>query len=69
MSEKNSRIPGFYKLNAYERLSKLMEFADLTDEELKIMESMAGIDIDVLHLKWHHERGTWAKRGHASQHS
>ena len=46
MSEKNSRIPGFYKLNAYERLSKLKEFADLTDEEVKIMESMSGIDID-----------------------
>ena len=46
MSEKNSRIPGFYKLNAHERLSKLKEFADLTDEELKIMESMSGIDID-----------------------
>ncbi len=46
MAERSSRIPGFYKLNANERSSKLKEFANLTNEEMRIIESMSGIELD-----------------------
>jgi len=34
---KTSRISGFYKLRVEERLEKLSDFADLTEEELKVL--------------------------------
>ena len=34
---KSSRIPGFYKLSSDERLDKLKEFADLTNEETEML--------------------------------
>ena len=46
MAERSSRIPGFYKLNANERSSKMKEFANLTNEEMRIIESMSGIELD-----------------------
>jgi len=36
--KKNSRIPGFFKLNRKEKLEKVKEFADLTDKEVDIIE-------------------------------
>ena len=33
MSQKNSRIPGFYKLTVEERLEKISQFAELNEEE------------------------------------
>jgi len=43
---KSSRIPGFYKLSLDERLDKLKEFADLTNEETEIIRSMSGIELE-----------------------
>ncbi|MBH59431.1 MAG: hydroxymethylglutaryl-CoA reductase, degradative [Thaumarchaeota archaeon] len=43
---KSSRIPGFYKLSADERLDKVKEFADLTSEEIEIIKSMSGIELE-----------------------
>ena len=43
---KSSRIPGFYKLSSDERLDKLKEFADLTNEETEIIRSMSGIELE-----------------------
>lgn len=37
MSEKTSRIPGFYKLRPEQRLNIVKEFANLTDEEVKLL--------------------------------
>lgn len=34
---KSSRIPGFYRISVEERLEKVAEFADLTDEEKKLL--------------------------------
>ncbi len=39
--KKNSRIPGFFKLNRKQKLKKVKEFADLTDKELEIIEKGA----------------------------
>lgn len=36
--KKNSRIPGFFKLNKEQKLKKVKEFADLTDKEIEIIE-------------------------------
>ncbi|HDP25588.1 MAG TPA: 3-hydroxy-3-methylglutaryl-CoA reductase, partial [Deltaproteobacteria bacterium] len=38
---KSSRISGFHKLGIAERLSKVKEFADLTDEEAALFTSQA----------------------------
>ena len=43
---KSSKIPGFYKLSSDERLDKLKEFADLTNEETEIIRSMSGIKLE-----------------------
>lgn len=45
MKKKNSRIPGFYKLNPKDRLNKLKEFSNLSNDELSILESMSGITL------------------------
>ena len=36
--KKNSRIPGFFKLNRNQKLEKVKEFTDLTDKEIEIIE-------------------------------
>jgi len=42
--EKTSRISGFYKLTVEERIKKVKEFADLSDEEEATLLSMDGLD-------------------------
>ena len=40
---KTSRIPGFYKLSIEERLRIVKEFADLTDEEVKLLNNFGNL--------------------------
>ena len=41
---KTSRIPGFYKLTPKERLEKVAEFADLTEEEVELLRRFGALD-------------------------
>ncbi|MHA1596063.1 MAG: hydroxymethylglutaryl-CoA reductase, degradative [Candidatus Asgardarchaeia archaeon] len=43
-SMKSSRIEGFYKLSMDERRRIVKEFANLTDEEVKLLENMGSLD-------------------------
>jgi len=43
---KSSRISGFYKFSPAARLEKLKEFADLTDEEAKILSSTGAFKLE-----------------------
>ncbi|MHA2405779.1 MAG: hydroxymethylglutaryl-CoA reductase, degradative, partial [Candidatus Hermodarchaeia archaeon] len=44
MSKKTSAISGFYRLSIPERLDKLREFANLTDEDIAILETFGALD-------------------------
>ncbi len=44
MSNKTSRIPGFYKLPIEERVKIVKEFADLNDEEVELLRKMGALD-------------------------
>lgn len=44
MSERTSRIPGFYKLNINERLKKVVEWAGLTSEEAETLKKLGNLD-------------------------
>jgi hydroxymethylglutaryl-CoA reductase len=44
---KSSAISGFYKLNPKERLAKVKEFADLTDEETAVLSNMGALPLEV----------------------
>jgi hydroxymethylglutaryl-CoA reductase len=44
---KSSAISGFYKLTAKERLAKVQEFADLTDEECALLANTGALTMDV----------------------
>ncbi len=44
MSEKNSRIPGFYKLSLDDRLKKVVEWAGLSEEEAKLLRNLGNLD-------------------------
>ncbi|MCD6207283.1 MAG: hydroxymethylglutaryl-CoA reductase, degradative [Methanosarcinales archaeon] len=44
MPEKTSALSGFYKLTSEERLRIVKDFADLTDEEISIMNSGLGLE-------------------------
>ncbi|HDD25477.1 MAG TPA: hydroxymethylglutaryl-CoA reductase, degradative [Acidilobales archaeon] len=46
MSEKTSRLPGFYKLSIDERLKIVKEFAGLTDEEVKLLSNFGNLGAD-----------------------
>jgi hydroxymethylglutaryl-CoA reductase len=41
------RLPGFYKLSVQDRLKKVAEFANLSEEEVKALISSAGLPIEV----------------------
>lgn len=43
---KSSRISGFYKLSLSERLSKVQEFAELTDEEVALLQKEGALSIE-----------------------
>jgi len=47
MKEKNSQLPGFYKLSPKERVKLVKEFADLTDEEVNLLQSTGSLDLDL----------------------
>lgn len=44
MSKKTSAISGFYRLSIPERLDKLRDFADLTDEDIALLEAFGALD-------------------------
>ncbi|MDO8056985.1 MAG: 3-hydroxy-3-methylglutaryl-CoA reductase, partial [Candidatus Hermodarchaeota archaeon] len=46
MPEKTSAISGFYRLPISERVQKLREFADLSDEEVSLLEAFGALDAD-----------------------
>ena len=45
--KKSSKISGFYKLTPKERLNHVKEFADLTDEEVKILQSTGALEVEL----------------------
>jgi hydroxymethylglutaryl-CoA reductase len=45
--KKTSQISGFYKLTPKERLNHVKEFADLTDEEVKILQSTGALEMEL----------------------
>ncbi len=45
--EKTSRIPGFYKLTIDERLKKVAEFANLTEEEISLLKKVGNLELDI----------------------
>jgi hydroxymethylglutaryl-CoA reductase len=44
---KSSTISGFYKLTPKERLAKIQEFADLTNEECAVLSSMGALPMEM----------------------
>ncbi|MEM2842283.1 MAG: hydroxymethylglutaryl-CoA reductase, degradative [Candidatus Bathyarchaeia archaeon] len=44
--EKTSRIPNFYNLSINERLSIIKDFAELTDEEVKLLQSANALSLE-----------------------
>lgn len=44
---KTSEISGFYKLSIEERLKKVKEFADLTDEEIEMLKTPSSLSLDL----------------------
>jgi len=44
---KSSRIPGFYKLPVEERLKKVAEFANLTEEEIELLKKEGNLNLEI----------------------
>jgi len=44
---KSSRIPGFYKLPVEERLKKVAEFANLTEEEVELLKKEGSLSLEI----------------------
>ena len=44
---KSSRIPGFYKLPVEERLKKVAEFANLTEEEVELLKKEGNLNLEI----------------------
>ena len=44
--EKTSAISGFYRLSISERVQKLREFADLSEEDISLLEAFGALDVD-----------------------
>ena len=47
MEKKTSQLSGFYKLSPKERILLVKEFADLTDEEINLLQSTGSLDMDL----------------------
>ncbi len=47
MKEKTSQLAGFYKLSPKERVQLVKDFADLTDEEVNLLQSTGSLDMDL----------------------
>ena len=45
--KKSSQISGFYKLTPKERLNHVREFADLSDDEVKILQSTGALEVEL----------------------
>ncbi|HDD64282.1 MAG: hydroxymethylglutaryl-CoA reductase, degradative [Thermoprotei archaeon] len=60
MSEKTSRLPGFYKLTLEERLKKVAEFANLTDEEVNMLKKEGNLSLDIAQRMIENVIGTMA---------
>ena len=45
--KKTSQISGFYKLTPEERMKYVKEFADLTDQEVKILQSTGALGMEL----------------------
>ncbi|RJS76621.1 hydroxymethylglutaryl-CoA reductase, degradative [Candidatus Bathyarchaeota archaeon] len=45
--KKSSKISGFYKLSIPERIQIVKEFADLTDEEVRLLQSTGSLNLDL----------------------
>jgi len=47
MSNKSSQISGFYKLSVKERLEKVKTYADLSDEEINLLQNSGSLELDL----------------------
>ncbi len=47
LAEKTSQLTGFYKLSPKERVKLVKGFADLTDEEVNLLQSTGSLDLDL----------------------
>jgi hydroxymethylglutaryl-CoA reductase len=47
LKEKTSQLTGFYKLSPKERVKLVKDFADLTDEEVNLLQSTGSLDLDL----------------------
>ena len=47
LKEKTSQLTGFYKLSPKERVKLVKDFADLTDEEVGLLQSTGSLDLDL----------------------
>jgi hydroxymethylglutaryl-CoA reductase len=47
LKEKTSQLTGFYKLSPKERVQRVKDFADLTDEEVNLLQSTGSLDMDL----------------------
>ena len=56
---KTSRISGFYKLTPEERLRKVAEFAELSDEEVELIRKTAKLPLDVADMMIENVVGTF----------
>ena len=56
---KSSRISGFYKLSVIERLSKIQEFAELTNEEVALLQKEGGLSIETANRMVENVVGTY----------
>jgi hydroxymethylglutaryl-CoA reductase len=45
--KKTSQVSGFYKLSPKERINYVKDFADLTDEEVKILQSTSSLELEL----------------------
>jgi len=45
--KKTSQVSGFYKLSPKERMKYVKDFADLTDEEVKILQSTGSLELEL----------------------
>ena len=55
---KSSEISGFYKLSMEERAKRIKEFADLTDEEVKMISGTGVLDPDLVNRMIENTTGT-----------
>ena len=49
--KKTSQISGFYKLTPKERIKQVKDFADLTDQEVKILQSTGALEMELADRK------------------